>query len=37
MLFPSVSPSREEGVTSIAEALQADGVPVYLAANVLIH
>lgn len=37
MLFPNVSPSREECVTSIAEALQADGGRVYLDASVLIH
>ena len=37
MLFPNVSPSREECISSIAEALQADGGRVYLDASVLIH
>ena len=37
MLFPSVSPSREECVAAIAQALQADKGRIYLDANVLIH
>ena len=37
MLFPSTSPSRDECVSAISDALQAEKGHIYLDANVLIH
>src|SRR5687768_8235781 len=37
MLFPDLSPSREECIAAVSDALQSDGGRIYLDASVLIH
>jgi hypothetical protein len=37
MLFPDISPSREECIAAVAAALQAEGGRIYVDASVLIH